>query len=210
MDGWKDGTIVPTFQRSIGPPDPLAHSPGRHPPGAAGGGPAPDLRPRLLDRPRDRRPVRRRAEALMYEMLASLEPRLPPAGPRYLMGVGFPEDLVAATERGIDLFDCVAPTRNGRNGSAFTPDGPVNIRNAEHREDARPLDATCDCETCTTFSRGYLRHLFAAEELLGLRLLSLHNGRFLLRPPAAMRAPIRAGTFPRWAAEWRHRYTRSD
>ena len=147
---------------------------------------------------------------LMYEMLASLEPRLPPAGPRYLMGVGFPEDLVAATERGIDLFDCVAPTRNGRNGSAFTPDGPVNIRNAEHREDARPLDATCDCETCTTFSRGYLRHLFVAEELLGLRLLSLHNVRFLIRLAAAMRAAIRAGTFPRWAAEWRHRYTRSD
>jgi len=149
-------------------------------------------------------------KSLMYEMLAGLEARLPPAGPRYLMGVGFPEDLVSATERGIDLFDCVAPTRNGRNGSAFTPDGPVNIRNAEHREDARPLDATCDCETCTTFSRGYLRHLFAAEELLGLRLLSLHNVRFLIRLTAAMRAAIRAGTFPRWAAEWRRRYTRSD
>src|SRR5437867_3656386 len=147
---------------------------------------------------------------VMYEILAALEPRLPRALPRYLMGVGFPEDLVAAVERGVDLFDCVAPTRNGRNGSAFTPDGPVNIRNAEHREDARPLDATCDCETCTTFSRGYLRHLFVAEELLGLRLLSLHNVRFLIRLAAAMRAAIRAGTFPRWAAEWRHRYTRSD
>src|SRR2546425_3294950 len=137
----------------------------------------------------------------MYEMLVGLEPRLPPAGPRYLMGVGFPGDLVAAVERGMDLFDCVAPTRNGRNGSAFTPDGSVNIRNAEHREDARPLDATCDCETCTTFSRGYLRHLFAAEELLGLRLLSLHNVRFLIRLTAAMRAAICAGTFPRWRSE---------
>jgi queuine tRNA-ribosyltransferase len=147
---------------------------------------------------------------VMYEMLEGLEPRLPPAWPRYLMGVGFPEDLVAAVERGMDLFDCVAPTRNGRNGSAFTPDGPVNIRNAEHREDPRPLDATCDCETCTTFSRGYLRHLFVAEELLGLRLLSLHNVRFLIRLARDMCAATRAGTFPRWAAEWRRRYTRSD
>src|SRR2546421_621964 len=118
-------------------------------------------------------------KAVMYDMLERLEPKLP-ALPRYLMGVGFPEDLVAAVERGMDLFDCVAPTRNGRNGSAFTPDGPVNIRNAEHREDTRPLDATCDCETCATFSRGYLRHLFVAEELLGLRLLSQHNVRFLI------------------------------
>src|SRR5437773_920735 len=147
---------------------------------------------------------------VMYEMLEGLEPRLPRSWPRYLMGVGFPEDLVTAVARGIDLFDCVAPTRNGRNGSAFTPDGPVNIRNAEHRADARPLDATCDCETCATFSRGYLRHLFVAEELLGLRLLSLHNVRFLIRLTREMGAAIRAGTFPRWAAEWRRRYTRSD
>src|SRR5881398_514055 len=148
-------------------------------------------------------------KAVMYEMLERLEPKLP-ALPRYLMGVGFPEDLVAAVERGVDLFDCVAPTRNGRNGSAFTPDGPVNIRNAEHREDPRPLDATCDCETCGTFSRGYLRHLFVAEELLGLRLLSLHNVRFLIRLAREMGAATRAGTFPRWAAERRRRYTRSD
>src|SRR5437868_135638 len=149
-------------------------------------------------------------KAVMYAMLDALEPRLPPALPRYLMGVGFPEDLVAAVERGVDLFDCVAPTRNGRNGSAFTPDGPVHLRNAEHREDSRPLDDSCDCETCTTFSRGYLRHLFVAEELLGLRLLSLHNVRFLIRLAREMGAATRAGTFPRWAAEWRRRYTRSD
>jgi len=144
-------------------------------------------------------------KAVMYDMLERLEPKLP-ALPRYLMGVGFPEDLVAAVERGVDLFDCVAPTRNGRNGSAFTPDGPVNIRNAEHREDPRPLDATCDCETCTTFSRGYLRHLFMAEELLGLRLLSLHNVRYLVRLAEAMRAAIRRNAFGPWAAEWRRRY----
>ena len=147
------------------------------------------------------------SKGVMYDVLETLEPRLPRAMPRYLMGVGFPADLVAAVERGVDLFDCVAPTRNGRNGSAFTPDGPVNIRNAEHREDTRPLDETCDCETCTTFSRGYLRHLFAAEELLGLRLLSLHNVRFLIRLAAEMRAAVRAGDFSRWAADWRRRYT---
>ena len=148
-------------------------------------------------------------KAVMFGVLDALAPALPPALPRYLMGVGFPGDLVAAVERGMDLFDCVAPTRNGRNGSAFTPDGAVNIRNAEYREDPRPLDATCDCETCTTFSRGYLRHLFVAEELLGLRLLSLHNVRFLIRLAAEMRAAIRAGDFQRWAAEWRRRYTRT-
>jgi queuine tRNA-ribosyltransferase len=142
---------------------------------------------------------------VMYEMLERLEPELP-ALPRYLMGVGFPEDLVSAVERGIDFFDCVAPTRNGRNGSAFTPHGPVNIRNAEYRDDARPLDATCDCETCTTFSRGYLRHLFVAEELLGLRLLSLHNVRYLIRLATDLRAAIRRNTFGPWAAEWRRRY----
>jgi queuine tRNA-ribosyltransferase len=143
---------------------------------------------------------------VMYAVLEELEPRLPRALPRYLMGVGYPGDLVTAVERGMDLFDCVAPTRNGRNGSAFTHGGPVIIRNAEHREDSRPLDETCDCETCTNFSRGYLRHLFMAEELLGLRLLSVHNVHFLIRLAAAMRTAIRAGDFPRWAAEWRRRY----
>jgi len=147
---------------------------------------------------------------VMHAMLEALEPRLPPECPRYLMGVGFPEDLVAAVERGMDLFDCVAPTRNGRNGSAFTSDGPVNIRNAVFREDDRPLDAACDCETCRSFSRGYLRHLFMAEELLGLRLLSLHNVRFLIRLAAEMRAAVRGDDFPRWAADWRRRYTHPE
>lgn len=142
----------------------------------------------------------------MLATLDALEPRMPAALPRYLMGVGFPEDLVAAVERGADLFDCVAPTRNGRNGSAYTADGPVNVRNAALKEDDRPLDPTCDCETCTTYVRGYLRHLFMAEELLGLRLLSLHNVRFLIRLAAEMRESIRRGGFSRWAAEWRRRY----
>jgi len=144
---------------------------------------------------------------VLHRVLEELEPQMPRLLPRYLMGVGFPADLVSAVERGVDLFDCVAPTRNGRNGSAFTPDGPLNIRNAEFREDEGPLDPDCDCETCTTYSRGYLRHLFAAEELLGLRLLSLHNVRYLIRLAAEMRAAIRTGDFQRWAAEWRRRYT---
>jgi len=143
---------------------------------------------------------------VMYALLDALEPELPAPLPRYLMGVGFPEDLVAAVERGVDLFDCVAPTRNGRNGTAFTPDGPVNIRNAEHREDPRPLDPSCDCETCATFSRGYLRHLFVSEELLGLRLLSLHNVRYLIRLAEEMRTTIRHNAFGRWADDWRRRY----
>jgi queuine tRNA-ribosyltransferase len=145
----------------------------------------------------------------MYEVLEALAPQLPPPIPRYLMGVGFPEDLVAAVERGVDLFDCVAPTRNGRNGSAFTPEGPLNIRNAAFRTDKGPVDPTCDCETCTTYSRGYLRHLFVAEELLGLRLLSLHNVRYLIRLAEQMRAAIRKGdgALAAWADDWRRRYT---
>jgi queuine tRNA-ribosyltransferase len=143
---------------------------------------------------------------VMYEVLEGLLPSLPASLPRYLMGVGFPEDLLQAVARGMDLFDCVAPTRNGRNGSAYTPDGPVNIRNAGHRRDTGPLDATCDCETCRSYSRGYLRHLFAAEELLGLRLLSLHNVRFLVRLMDQARRHILDGTFDPWQREWIDRY----
>jgi len=149
------------------------------------------------------------SKARMYEVLEMLEPRLPAPLPRYLMGVGFPEDLIEAVARGVDLFDCVAPTRNGRNGSAFTPEGPLNIRNAALRADAGPLDPTCDCETCTTYSRGYFRHLFVSEELLGLRLLSLHNVRYLIRLAEQMRAAIRQGNgaLAAWADDCRRRYS---
>ena len=143
---------------------------------------------------------------VMYSALEALEPSLPPPKPRYLMGVGFPQDLLHAVARGMDLFDCVAPTRNGRNGGAYTPDGPLNIRNAAHRQDPRPLDDGCDCETCRTYSRGYLRHLFMAEELLGLRLLSLHNLRFLVRLMTQAREHILDGTFDPWYREWVARY----
>jgi len=144
----------------------------------------------------------------MYQTIDVLESRLPAPLPRYLMGVGFPADLVAAVERGVDLFDCVAPTRGGRNGSAYTPEGTVNIRNAAYRTDDGPLDPSCDCETCTTYSRGYLRHLFMSGELLGLRLLSLHNVRYLIRLAAEMRAAIQRGgdAFATWADDWRRRY----
>jgi queuine tRNA-ribosyltransferase len=144
----------------------------------------------------------------MYQTIDVLEARLPATLPRYLMGVGFPADLVAAVERGVDLFDCVAPTRGGRNGSAFTPDGTLNIRNAGFRTADGPLDPSCDCETCTTYSRGYLRHLFVAGELLGLRLLSLHNVRYLIRLAAEMHHVIQRGgdAFATWADDWRRRY----
>jgi queuine tRNA-ribosyltransferase len=139
-------------------------------------------------------------------VLGELQTVLPPTLPRYLMGVGFPEDVVAAIGMGMDLADCVAPTRMGRNGTAFTDRGPVNIRNARYRTDAGPLDDGCDCETCRTFSRGYLRHLFQAGELLGLRLLSLHNVRYLIRLAARARAAIVAGEFAGWSREWLARY----
>jgi queuine tRNA-ribosyltransferase len=142
----------------------------------------------------------------MYATLEALEPSLPPAMPRYLMGVGFPEDLLEAVARGMDLFDCVAPTRNGRNGQAFTLDGPRNLRNAVHRTDPAPLDPTCDCETCRTYSRGYLRHLFMADELLGLRLLSLHNVRFLIRLGEEAQRRVGDGSFPSWQRDWLARY----
>lgn len=145
---------------------------------------------------------------VMYAVLETLQASLPPAMPRYLMGVGFPEDLLRSVARGMDLFDCVAPTRNGRNGSAFTPEGPINIRNAAYRTEAAPLDEACDCETCRTYSRAYLRHLFVAEELLGLRLLSLHNVRFLTRLATDARRHIVAGTFAHWHREWLVRYDR--
>ena len=143
---------------------------------------------------------------VMHRVLESLSAALPPDRPRYLMGVGFPEDLVEGIARGMDLFDCVAATRNGRHGSAWTSRGRVNIRKAEHRTAEQPLDAHCDCATCARFSRGYLRHLFVAEEMLGLRLVSLHNVRFLIRITQQARAAILAGEFDRWSRDWLRSY----
>jgi queuine tRNA-ribosyltransferase len=106
----------------------------------------------------------------------------------------------------VDLFDCVAATRNGRHGSAWTSRGRVNIRKAAHRTADEPLDPACDCATCARFSRGYLRHLFVAEEMLGLRLVSLHNLRFLIRLAEQARQEILDGDFPRWSRSWLERY----
>jgi len=143
----------------------------------------------------------------MYEMLEVVDEALPRTRPRYLMGVGFPEDLIEGIRRGVDLFDCVAPTRMGRNGSAFTRDGRLNIKRTEFRTDPRPLDPECDCSACTRFTRAYIRHLFVSDEILGLRLLSLHNVHFLLSLARHARQAIRNGDLDSWSRGWlaRHR-----
>jgi queuine tRNA-ribosyltransferase len=146
------------------------------------------------------------AKADMYRVLETVDEVLPDDRPRYLMGVGFPEDLVEGVRRGVDLFDCVAPTRMGRNGAAFTVDGRINIKRAEYRTDARPLDEDCDCSACHRFSRAYIRHLFVSDEILGHRLLSLHNVHFLVRLMRVARDAIRTGTFGGWSREWLARY----
>jgi queuine tRNA-ribosyltransferase len=142
----------------------------------------------------------------MYRILESLHDALPRARPRYLMGVGFPEDLVEAVRRGMDLFDCVAPTRMGRNGAVFTNTGRLNIKRAEFRSDKRPLDEGCDCSACTRFTRAYIRHLFVSDEMLGMRLLSLHNVHFLVALMGAARDAIGNRTFDAWSQRWLDRY----
>jgi queuine tRNA-ribosyltransferase len=141
----------------------------------------------------------------MYAALEILDRELPAGRPRYLMGVGFPEDLLEAIRRGIDLFDCVAPTRMGRNGTAFTSEGRVNVKRAELRDDPRPLDPSCTCSTCRRFSRAYLRHLYVSDEMLGLRLLSLHNVDFLIALARRAGLAIQQGTFDTWVREWLER-----
>ncbi|HXG02022.1 MAG TPA: tRNA guanosine(34) transglycosylase Tgt [Candidatus Binatia bacterium] len=143
---------------------------------------------------------------LRYELTALVAGRLPADRPRYLMGVGKPEDLVEAVGSGVDLFDCVLPTRNARNGQCFTADGPLVVKHARHARDGRPLQEDCDCYTCRRFSRAYLRHLFMAEELLAYRLLSLHNVRFYLRLMADLRAAIGRGAFGEFRARFLDRY----
>jgi queuine tRNA-ribosyltransferase len=141
----------------------------------------------------------------MHATLEVLQEELPVTGPRYLMGVGFPEDLIEGVRRGVDLFDCVAPTRMGRNGTAFTREGRINIKRADFRTDPAPLDAACDCATCRRFSRAYLRHLYVADEILGLRLLSLHNVHFLVSLMREARRAISDQSFDHWADAWLRR-----
>jgi queuine tRNA-ribosyltransferase len=143
----------------------------------------------------------------MYTILEQTTPLMPKYKPRYLMGVGSPEDLVEGVARGIDIFDCVLPTRLARNGAVFSPQGRLNLRNATYREDPRPIQDDCDCYTCRTFSRAYLRHLVLAEEILGLHLNTVHNVHFMLQLARTMRSAILAGTFAAFRQDFIGHYT---
>jgi queuine tRNA-ribosyltransferase len=134
-------------------------------------------------------------------MLDVVAPRLPAHRPRYLMGVGYPHDIVAAVARGVDMFDCVMPTRHARNGHLFTAAGIINIRNAAHQRDTGPIDPACSCSTCRRYSRAYLRHLDRCNEILGVRLATLHNLHFYLELMRGIRAAIAAGQFAQFAAD---------
>ena len=133
----------------------------------------------------------------MFETVAEAAPLLPADRPRYFMGIGDPEGVLEVIERGVDMFDCVLPTRMGRTGTALTSTGRLNLKNAGFARDPEPLDEGCDCPACSRFSRAYIRHLVNQQELLGLRLLTLHNLRFLLRLTSDARAAIEAG---RWSS----------
>jgi len=142
-------------------------------------------------------------KAEMLRVLAYIAPRLPVHAPRYLMGVGTPEDLVDAVASGVDMLDCVMPTRNARNGWLFTRYGDIKIRNARYRDDTRPLDPSCTCHTCANFSRAYLHHLQRANEITGARLNTLHNLNFYLRLMQEMREAIAQNRFADWRAQFR-------
>ncbi len=146
----------------------------------------------------------------MYTTLDETCPALPADKPRYLMGVGAPEDIVEAVYRGIDFFDSVLPTRIARNGALLTRDGRLNIRNQRFAEDQRPIAEDCTCYTCRTFSRAYLRHLFKAKEITGLRLATIHNLHFMLGLMEEIRTAIRGGTFADFRADFHDRHTITD
>jgi queuine tRNA-ribosyltransferase len=149
-------------------------------------------------------------QELMFATLDTTVPQLPEDRPRYLMGVGKPPDIVGAVLRGIDMFDCVLPTRSGRTGQAFTRRGTVNLRNARHQDDPRPLDETCRCTACRGFSRAYLHHLVRAEEVLGLMLLTRHNLTYYQDLMAGLRGAIAAGTLEAFAADFARDYEGGD
>ena len=144
----------------------------------------------------------------MLEVLEALQDALPTDRPRYLMGVGTPADLVEGVRRGMDMFDCVMPTRNARNGHLFTSRGQLKLRNARHKTSTLPLDEECDCYTCRNFSRAYLHHLDKCNEILGSQLNTLHNLHFYQRHMAQMRAAIEGGRFEAFAAEFYQRQER--
>jgi queuine tRNA-ribosyltransferase len=143
----------------------------------------------------------------MWRTVEILDGVLPTDRPRYLMGVGYPDDLLEAVARGCDLFDCVAPTRNARHGTAWTrEEGQVNLKAARFRRDRSALDPSCDCTTCARYDRAYLRHLVVAGEWLAMRLLSVHNLRFLIALGEQARARIADGSFDGWRRDWLERY----
>jgi queuine tRNA-ribosyltransferase len=146
----------------------------------------------------------------MFEVLDVTCPELPAAKPRYLMGVGRPEDIVGAVRRGVDMFDCVLPTRSGRTAQAFTHRGAVNLKNARHRRDPRPLDDACGCPTCTDFTRAYLHHLVRAGEMLGPILLTQHNLCFYQDLMAGLRGAISEGALDDHAERLRARLAEGD
>jgi len=142
----------------------------------------------------------------MFATLDFAPRQLPHDRPRYLMGVGKPDDLVGAVERGVDMFDCVLPSRSGRNGQAFTWNGPINLRNARFAEDQEPLDSRCACDTCGTYTRAYLHHLIKSQEILGAMLMTEHNIAFYQQLMQAMRDAIEEGRFAAFAAQFRSDY----
>ena len=144
-------------------------------------------------------------KSLMFEVIEDIAPRMPKDAPRYLMGVGTPEDLVEAVARGVDMFDCVLPTRNGRTGQAFTSRGKLNIKNAQWANDSRPLDESCRCSVCRRHSRAYLRHLYMSGEMLASILLTHHNLAFFLDTMRGVRQSIRSGDFPKFRREFTER-----
>jgi queuine tRNA-ribosyltransferase len=144
---------------------------------------------------------------VMYGVIEEIAPLMPSDKPRYLMGVGTPEDLVEAVWRGIDMFDCVIPTRNGRTGQAFTSRGKVNIKNAQWAVDTRPLDEDCACSVCRRHSRAYLRHLYNAGEMLASMLLTHHNLAYFLDTMRRVRQSIRSGVFAQFRQEFTERYS---
>ena len=149
-------------------------------------------------------------QQMMFDVLDMTLPHLPADHPRYLMGVGRPDDVIGAVKRGIDMFDCVLPTRSGRTGQAFTARGTVNIRNARHQDDTRPLDETCDCVACTRHSRGYLHHLFRCQEMLGPMLLTAHNITFYQGLMSNLRDAIADGGLAKWADGFLATYESGD
>jgi len=149
-------------------------------------------------------------QELMFKTLDFTTKNMPLDKPRYLMGVGKPDDLIGAVKRGVDMFDCVLPTRSGRTGQAFTSRGTVNIKNARHILDKRPLDNNCDCHTCKNFSRAYLHHLFKAQEILGLMLLSWHNIHFYITLMKNIRNSIKLREFDKFEKIFLEKYYSGD